>query len=133
MSKPTDVDSYIANARPEARPILKELRKIIRTTIPEAEEGISYNVPFYTFHDTHVGFSAATNHATFGIGADTLQREDRKILEEKGYKNRERDYSDSIQSSGADPRDFEATGKESGTSEKSVVTETVLFEGWSVI
>lgn len=86
MSKPTDVDSYIANARPEARPILKELRKIIRTTIPEAEEGISYNVPFYTFQDTHVGFSAATNHATFGIGADTMQREDRKILEEKGYK-----------------------------------------------
>lgn len=86
MSKPTEVDSYIANASREARPTLKELRKIIKSTVPEAEEGISYNVPFYKFHGVHVGFTAFKNHASFGIGADVLQSEDRKMLEEEGYK-----------------------------------------------
>lgn len=86
MTKPKDVDSYIANSREKARPILKELREIITSTVPEAEEGISYNVPFYKFHGVHVGFSAFKNHATFGIGTDVLQSKDRKMLEEKGYK-----------------------------------------------
>lgn len=86
MTKPKDVDSYIANAPSKARPILEELRGIIKSTIPEAEEGISYNVPFYKFHGVHVGFSAFKNHATFGIGGDVLQSKNRKMLEEKGYK-----------------------------------------------
>ena len=86
MTKPKDVDSYIANSHKEARPTLKELREIIKSTIPAAEEGISYNVPFYKFHGAHVGFSAFKNHATFGIGADVLQSKDRKMLKEKGYK-----------------------------------------------
>lgn len=86
MSKPKDVDSYIANASNEARPTLEELREMIKSAVPEAEEMISYNVPFYEFHGTHVGFTAFKNHATFGIGADALRGEDREILEEKGYK-----------------------------------------------
>ena len=86
MSNLKDVGSYIANADRDARPTLKELRKIIKSTIPEAEEGIKYNVPFYEFHGTHIGFSAYKNHASFGIGADVLQSEDRKMLEDKGYK-----------------------------------------------
>lgn len=86
MSKPETVDAYIANSAPESRPIMKELREIITSTIPEAEEGISYNVPFYKFHGVHVGFTAFKNHATFGIGADVLQTKKRKMLEENGYK-----------------------------------------------
>lgn len=86
MTKPKDVDSYITNSPSRAHPILEELREIITSTIPEAEESISYNVPFYKFHGVHVGFSAFKNHATFGIGADVLQSENRKMLEEKGYK-----------------------------------------------
>lgn len=85
MSTPKDVESYIADADAEARPTLGELREMIKSTVPEAVEEIKYNVPFYTFHGTHVGFSAFENHATFGIGADALRSEDRRILEEKGY------------------------------------------------
>jgi len=84
--KPTDVDAYIANAAREARQTLRKIREIIKSTIPEAKEGISYNVPFYKFHGVHVGFSAFKNHATFGIGADVLQSEVRTILKEQGYK-----------------------------------------------
>ncbi|MFX1368944.1 MAG: iron chaperone [Promethearchaeota archaeon] len=86
MSRPRDVDSYIANSDNEARPVLEELRRIIKSTIPRAEEGISWNVPFYKYHGELVGFAAYKNHVSFGIGAVVLQSEDRKMLEEKGYK-----------------------------------------------
>ena len=49
MYKAKDVDSYIANSDKEARPKLKEIREIIKSTIPKAEEGISWGVPFYKY------------------------------------------------------------------------------------
>ncbi len=45
-----DVDSYIASSDAAARPHLKEPRKIIRSTIPNAEEKISWGIPFYKYH-----------------------------------------------------------------------------------
>jgi uncharacterized protein YdhG (YjbR/CyaY superfamily) len=86
MSKPKDVDSYIANSGREARPILKEIREIIKSTIPKVEEGISWGVPFYKYHGELAGFAAYKKHISFGYGAGVLQSKDRKILEEKGYK-----------------------------------------------
>ncbi|MFW9842795.1 MAG: iron chaperone [Candidatus Thorarchaeota archaeon] len=86
MSKPKDVDSYIANSVKEARPILEALRRIIKSTIPKAEEGISWNVPFYKYHGELVGYAVYKSHVSFGIGAAVLQSEDQKMLEEEGYK-----------------------------------------------
>jgi len=83
-SKPKDVDSYIANSDREARPKLEELRKIIKSTIPKVEEGISWGVPFYKYYGALAGFAVYKNHVSFGL-ADVLQSEDRKMLEEKGY------------------------------------------------
>ena len=84
MSKPKDVDSYIANSGREARPKLKEIRKIIKSTIPKVEEGISWGVPFYKYHGVLLGFAAYKNHVSFGFCV-VLQSEDRKMLEKKGY------------------------------------------------
>jgi len=83
-SKPKDVDAYIANSDREARPNLEELRRIIKSTIPEAEEGISWNVPFYRYHGALAGLAVYKSHVSFGLAAE-LQSEDRKTLEEKGY------------------------------------------------
>ena len=90
MPKPKDVDSYIANSGKEARPKLKELRKIIKSTIPEVEERISWGVPFYKYHGQIGGFAAYKNHVSFGHWGDVLQSKDRKMLEEKGYKTGKR-------------------------------------------
>ena len=84
MSKPKDVDSYIANSGREARPKLKEIRKIIKSTIPKVEEGISWGVPFYKYHGVLLGFAAYKNHVSFGFCV-VLQSEDRKMLKKKGY------------------------------------------------
>lgn len=84
--KAKNVDAYIASADEKARPHLDEIRKIIKSTIPNAEEKISWGVPFYWYHGALVGFAVFKNHASFGLGLDGLQGEERKALEEKGYK-----------------------------------------------
>lgn len=83
--KAKDVDAYIAGSDREARPTLKELRKIIKSTIPKAEEKISWGVPFYKYHGLLAGFAVFKNHASFGL-AFALRSYDRKMLEKKGYK-----------------------------------------------
>ena len=83
--KPENVDSYISNSANEAKPILKELREIIKSTVPEAEESINWNVPFYRYHGDLAGLAEYTKHVSFGLAA-VLQSGDRQILEEKGYK-----------------------------------------------
>jgi uncharacterized protein YdhG (YjbR/CyaY superfamily) len=80
-----DVDAYIASAEKEARPKLKEIRKLIKSTIPKAEEGISWGMPFYKYHGILAGFAAFKNHVSFGL-VTVLQGKDRNMLEKRGYK-----------------------------------------------
>ena len=86
MKKYDDVDSYIADAEPGARPLLEELREIVKSTIPKAEEKIWYGVPFYHYQGEVVGFDAFKKHVSFGYGKDILEVQDREKLEQKGYK-----------------------------------------------
>ncbi len=83
--KSKDVDSYIVDSAREARPKLKEIREIIKSTIPTVEEGISWGVPFYKYHGALAGFAAYKNHVSVGFVA-VLQSKDRETLEKKGYK-----------------------------------------------
>jgi uncharacterized protein YdhG (YjbR/CyaY superfamily) len=85
MKKVKDVDTYIASSDTEARPILEELRELIKSTIPDAEEVIWYGVPFYKYHGELAGFAAYKKHVSFGFVADVLQSKDREMLEKKGY------------------------------------------------
>jgi uncharacterized protein YdhG (YjbR/CyaY superfamily) len=63
-----DVDSYIASAPETARPKLVELRRIIRGAAPQAEEVISYRMPYYRYHGQLVGFAAFKDHVgIFGL------------------------------------------------------------------
>ncbi|HEV2193826.1 MAG TPA: DUF1801 domain-containing protein [Nitrosopumilaceae archaeon] len=89
-----DVDSYIASSGREARPKLKEIRKIIKSTIPKVEEGISWGVPFYKYHGVLAGFTAFKNHVSFGF-ADVFQSKDREMLEKKGYITGKKPYKSS--------------------------------------
>lgn len=82
--KAKDVDSYIASSDLEARPHLLELRKIIKSTVPKAQEKISWGVPFYWYHGALIGFSAFKQHVGFGFSF-AFQDKDREIFEKKGY------------------------------------------------
>jgi uncharacterized protein YdhG (YjbR/CyaY superfamily) len=72
-AQPTrDVDSYIATAPEGARPLLKELRETIRAAAPEAEERISYGMPYYHLQGVRLTyFQAHTRH--IGLYAFTVE------------------------------------------------------------
>ena len=87
--KAKNVDEYIASAEKEGRPTLEGIRKIIKSTVPNAEEKISWGVPFYWYHGALAGFATFKDHVSFGL-AFVLQNNDRKILEERGYVTRKK-------------------------------------------
>lgn len=83
--KAKNVSSYIAEADAKARPTLKALRALVKTTIPKVEESISWGVPFYKFRGLLFGFAVFKNHVSFGFSS-ILDTSLKKELEAKGYK-----------------------------------------------
>ena len=79
-----NVDEYIANATKEAQSKLKELREVIKSSVPKVEEGISYGFPLYKYQGTLAHFAEYKHHVAIGFGLD-LQNKDIEILEKNGY------------------------------------------------
>tara|TARA_R110001599_G_scaffold3619_1_gene19949 strand:- start:21286 stop:21642 length:357 start_codon:yes stop_codon:yes gene_type:complete len=82
--KPKTVDEFIDSSPLASQEVMIKLKKLIETTVPRTESGISWSVPIYKYHGILAGFSLAKKHVSFGI--DSLPEEIRKVLEEKGYK-----------------------------------------------
>ena len=54
----TSVDEYIASQPQPVQAVLESVRSAIRKAVPEAAEGISYNIPFYMLHGRPVLYLA---------------------------------------------------------------------------
>lgn len=66
MSKKfANVDEYISTFPKEVQQYLEQIRTIIRTAAPEAEETISYNMPAYKLNGPLVYFGANNKHTGF--------------------------------------------------------------------
>jgi len=52
------VDAYIAKQRTDLQAVLKRVRRIIRKTLPGAEETLSYQIPAYRLHGEYVVYFA---------------------------------------------------------------------------
>ena len=64
-----EVDAYIAAAPRAAQPHLRELRTLIKTNAPKAEEGISYRMPYYRHLGHLMYFAAFKSHVgLFPVG-----------------------------------------------------------------
>ena len=63
--KIADIDAYIAMQPEESIPALTQLRQIIKSVAPDAEEVISYNMPAFKYHGMLVGFAEAKQHYGF--------------------------------------------------------------------
>lgn len=59
---PKTIAEYIASAAPEARPILKEFRRVVRAAAPDAEEIISYRMPAFRQNGILIYFAAFKHH-----------------------------------------------------------------------
>jgi uncharacterized protein YdhG (YjbR/CyaY superfamily) len=66
MIKPKDINQYIAGFPKEVQAALELVRTTIKEAAPEAKETISYAIPTFTLHNTHlVYFAAFKNHIGF--------------------------------------------------------------------
>ena len=81
------MDEYIATAPEPTRAKLSQLRKIIKVTAPQAEEVISYHMPYYKQHGPLVGFAVYKDHVSL-FGAIPKQLE----LELKFLQNGQREH-----------------------------------------
>ena len=59
-----EVDGYIAAAPRQAQPHLRELRRIIRAEAPDAQERISYKMPYYRLNGHLVYFACFKDHVS---------------------------------------------------------------------
>ena len=62
MKKPANVDAYIASFPADVQTLLQQMRHVVKTTAPHAEELISYGIPAYKLKGMLVWFAAHTNH-----------------------------------------------------------------------
>ncbi|MDW8353250.1 MAG: DUF1801 domain-containing protein [Bryobacterales bacterium] len=60
--RPTSIDEYISTAPARVRPILAEIRRVVRAAAPEAEEVISYRMPAFKQHGILLYFAGFKNH-----------------------------------------------------------------------
>ncbi|HLP13388.1 MAG TPA: DUF1801 domain-containing protein [Flavobacteriales bacterium] len=66
MNKPENVDAYIASFPAPTQKLLKQVRATIKKAAPKAEEIISYGMPGYKIHGTHlVYFAGYAKHIGF--------------------------------------------------------------------
>jgi uncharacterized protein YdhG (YjbR/CyaY superfamily) len=80
-----DVDAYIAAAPKAAQPLLRQLRDLIRSAAPKAEERISYGMPYYRYHGHLVYFSIFKNHiGVYPGGYADKHPEMKKYMTSKG-------------------------------------------------
>ena len=65
--KPTyaDIDDYIHAFPPDIQKKLTQIRRLIKKTVPEAEEKISYQMPAFFLHGVLVYFAAFKDHISF--------------------------------------------------------------------
>jgi uncharacterized protein YdhG (YjbR/CyaY superfamily) len=59
------IDEYILNFPPEIQEILKKLRKVIKESVPNAEEKISYQMPTFAMYGNLVYFAVCKKHIGF--------------------------------------------------------------------
>jgi uncharacterized protein YdhG (YjbR/CyaY superfamily) len=74
--RPRDVDEYIADAPAAAQPALQQLRRAIRAAVPDAEERLSYGMPYYHHHGRLAYFSLHAKHiGVYPFHADDVSHE----------------------------------------------------------
>ncbi len=80
--KPTTVDEYLATVSPDKRAALEKLRRTIRSTLPSAEECISYGIPTFRVNGKMlVSFGAATKHVALYAGALPIRVHRRELAD----------------------------------------------------
>ncbi|EDM34723.1 hypothetical protein PBAL39_14239 [Pedobacter sp. BAL39] len=68
----TTIDGYIAMQPAAFRDTLSSLRELIISTVPEAEEKISYQVPVFKYHYSLVGMGVSKKYCSFYVMSPSI-------------------------------------------------------------
>ncbi len=79
MLKPKNVDTYIAAAPKEVRGKLNELRAAIKEAAPDAEERISYGMPYYAYKGRLAYFRHWKAHIGLYIPTPVVEEHNREL------------------------------------------------------
>ena len=76
------MDEYIANAPEDLQSKLREMRKAIKDCAPEAQERISYGMPYYGYKGRLVYFAYAKKHIGLYVPPPVIKEHKKEL---KGY------------------------------------------------
>ncbi len=83
MKKAKDVDSYIKSAPKEVQAKLNQIRGAIKSSVPNAEEKISYGMPYYGYKGRLVYFAYSKNHLGVYAMSPAMKKHEKEV---KRYK-----------------------------------------------
>jgi uncharacterized protein YdhG (YjbR/CyaY superfamily) len=64
-TSPRNINEYIAAFSPDVQAILQQVRQVVRSAAPDAEEAISYQIPAFKLNGVLVYFAAFKKHIGF--------------------------------------------------------------------
>lgn len=64
MAKPKTVDEYLEQLDEKTRKSLQQVRKAVKAAAPEAEETISYRIPYYKYKGAFIAFMTHKSHSS---------------------------------------------------------------------
>jgi len=82
--KNADVDAYIAEAPPFARPILKKIRDAFHRGCPDLEERLKWGVPSFEYRGLMGGAAAFKAHVAWGFWRQKEMDDPHKIFKGEG-------------------------------------------------
>ena len=85
------VDAFIAEAPEEVRPVVEQIRTVIKKAIPEVEETMGYGKPYYKYYGWMTGITLYTKHLGVEIWSG-LSDTDREELGALGYKTGSKNF-----------------------------------------
>jgi uncharacterized protein YdhG (YjbR/CyaY superfamily) len=81
MRKAADVDAYIESAPKEVQEKLRRIRAAIKEVAPNAEERISYGMPYYDYKGRLIYFGLAKAHIGLYIPTPILEEHKEELSE----------------------------------------------------
>ena len=86
VTKPKNIDEYIAGFPEDIREILQQVRGAIKKAAPAAAETISYAIPTFTLNGNLVHFAAFKNHIGFYPAPTGIEEFKKELSAYKGAK-----------------------------------------------
>ena len=76
-----NIDEYIENAAPFAKPILNHLRKLVQENCPGVEEKIKWGMAAFDYKGPFASMASFKEHASFGFWKAKLMKDADRLLD----------------------------------------------------